>query len=321
VRLKIPWRKPKGIEAEPPTLVSAVAAEEHDQRGQDSARGAEILETSNVETVELGPLAKLPPFRPVVISLVRLFDRHDVKIEEVAALVQSDPSMASELLGVANSPLFGLQQLVLSPLHAIALLGVDLTKSLAATLALRSLMQGAPRTPVVRRFWVHSIATATIARHFANSLGIEPELCHVAALMHDLGRSGLLAAHPERYVRLALAAHENTEEILAAEQSEFGMTHCHAGTLLAKAWSLPEPFGVVAGHHHETSSDLPVVALVQLCCRLADDFMYQAIHRTDIQKPEETIAQYAPEPLRELFTSQLEAVSAAIDTAIQTLDF
>ena len=60
-----------------------------------------------METVELGPLAKLPPFAPVVISLLRLFDRDDVNIESVASLVESDPAIASELLGVANSPLFG----------------------------------------------------------------------------------------------------------------------------------------------------------------------------------------------------------------------
>jgi HD-like signal output (HDOD) protein len=297
-----------------------MAAEAEEEPGQDSARGAEILQSS-VETEELGPLAKLPPFRPVVISLVRLFDRADVKIEEVAALVESDPSMASEFLAVVNSPLFGFRQDVLSPLHAITLLGADRTQSLAATLALRSLAQGGPRTPVVRRFWIHSIATATIARHFAKSFGAEPGLSHVSALMHDLGRNGLLAAYPEQYARLALSAHGNTQEILAAEQSQFGMTHCQAGKLLAKAWLLPEPLQAVAWHHHETSSDRPIVVLVQLCCRLADDFNYQSIHRGDLQKPEETIAEYAPERLRGNLTGQLEAVNTAVVDEIKNLDF
>jgi HD-like signal output (HDOD) protein len=150
---------------------------------------------------------------------------------------------------------------------------------------------------------------------------VEPELSHVAALMHDLGRSGLLAAHPEEYSRLALAAYENTKEILAFEQAEFGMTHCHAGMLLANAWSLPGPLREAAGHHHEASSESPLVSLVQLCCCLADDFMYRAIHRNDIQKPEETIVQHVPERLRGYVISQLEAVNAAVVTAIKNLDF
>ena len=99
------------------------------------------------------------------------------------------------------------------------------------------------------------------------------------------------------------------------------LTHCHAGALLAKAWSLPVAFQEVTGHHHGTRSDDPLVALVQLCCRLADDYMYQAIHRHDIQKPEATIEQAAPQPLRARLVGDLEAASAAIDTAIQALDF
>lgn len=322
MRLKLPWQRDKGVsKPEPKPLATLLAGIPDDPQEEDTSRGTLILESTHVETVELGDLAKLPPFRPVAITLVRLFDREDVKIEEIATLVQSDPSMASELLAVVNSPLFALQRQVTSPLHAISLLGVERTKSLAATLAMRSLMQGAPRTPVVRRFWVHSIATATIARHFAGVYRAEPELSHVAALMHDLGRTGLLAAYPEEYTRLALAAHENAEEILAAEEAAFGMDHCHAGALLAKAWNLPRSLLEVAAHHHGLHSGKPGTALVQLACRLADDFMYQSIHRRDVQKPEETIRQVAPHGLRATLLKELESVSAAIDSAIKGLDF
>jgi putative nucleotidyltransferase with HDIG domain len=321
MRLKMPWPRLRNPKAEPANLTTVIAGNDQALSQDETLRGEEILQHSNVESAELGELAKLPPFRPVVISLLRLFDRNDVGVDAISTLVQSDPSMASEMLGVVNSPLFGVQQTISSPAHAVTLLGVDRTKSLVATLAMRSLMQGAPRMPVVRRFWMHSIATATLARQLAPVFRLPPELSHVAALMHDLGRSGLLAAHQEAYARLALAAHENCAEILAEEQTSFGMTHCHAGAMLAKAWNLPEPFGEVAAHHHDGGSAQPVVTLVQLCCRLADDFMYQSIHRSDIRKPEETIAEFAPEGLQSRLIEELEEVAEAIDTAINALDF
>ena len=321
--LKLPWKWGKSsAPIETFRDLSAVTPPPAEvERGEEAVLGTEILQSSQVETVELGEMAKLPPFPPVAIRLLRLFDRHDVRIDEVSTMVEADPSMASEMLAVVNSPLFGAQQAVVRTAHAIALLGVDRTKSLAATLAMRSLMQGAPRTPVVRRFWVHSIATATIARHFAPAFQIEPEISYVAGLMHDLGRSGLLAAYHERYSRLACAAHDSTAQILDEEQAEFGMTHCHAGALLAKAWSLPAPFREAAGHHHDTGSGEPAVALVQLSCRLADDFMYQSIHRGDIKKPEDTIAELVPENTCGRLNEELAAVSAAIDNAIDSLDF
>jgi HD-like signal output (HDOD) protein len=322
MRMKLPWAwepklKPGAITA----LSIGGAAAEADPREQESQRGAEILERSKVETEELGDLAKLPPFRPVVIRLVRLFDRDDVKTEAIANLVEADSSMASELLAVVNSPLFAFQKDVVSPRHAITLLGVERTKSLAATLAMRSLMQGGPRTPVVRRFWVHSIATATIAKHLGAMFKVGPELSYLAALMHDLGRSGLLAAHPEPYAHLVLASYESTGEVLEAEKTAFGMTHCQAGALLAKAWNLPEPFREVTGHHHDATSDDPLVALVQLCCCLADDFMFQSVGRRDLQKPEDTVNLCAPGAMRAKLIEKLPAVNAAVVTAIQTLDF
>jgi putative nucleotidyltransferase with HDIG domain len=321
--LKLLWWRNESVATPSPSRDFSVVVEvrSEERRVEETGRGEKILQDNNVETAELGDLAKLPPFRPIAISLLRLFDRDDVKIDEVSAMVETDPTMASEILAIVNSPLFGVQQTVSQPSHAITLLGVNRTKSLAATLAMRSLMQGAPRTPVVRRFWVHTLATATIARHFAQAFGLEPEISYVAALMHDLGRSGLLAAYQDSYMRLACAAHENTAEILAQEKVDLGMDHCHAGILLAKAWNLPTPFQNVAEHHHDATSNNPLVRLVRLCCRLADDLGYMAIHRSNIRKPEETIAQCAPEHLCSRLRDELQAVSAAVDAEIKALDF
>jgi HD-like signal output (HDOD) protein len=177
---------------------------------------------------------------------------------------------------------------------------------------------------VVRRFWVHSIATATLARRFAPAFGVESELAYVASLTHDLGRSALLAAHGDRYSRLACSAHESTEAILSSEQGEFGMTHCRAGQLLSRAWRLPEPFQSVMAHHHKGykgHAEQAAIGLVQLSCRLADDLMYQAIHRSDIRKPEATIEQFAPRHFQDSQPVKFENLSAEIDEAIQELDF
>jgi HD superfamily phosphodiesterase len=53
-------------------------------------------------------------------------------------------------------------------------------------------------------------SVAAIAQEFAAAFGVPNDLAHIAAILHDLGRMGLLAAHPTEYTQLALAAH-NTE--------------------------------------------------------------------------------------------------------------
>jgi HD-like signal output (HDOD) protein len=274
-----------------------------------------------VETEELGPLAKLPPFAPVVISLLRMFDRDDVKIDSVATLVESDPAIASELLGVANSPWFGFRGGIASPAHAIALLGIERTKSLVTALAMRSMMQGAPRTPVVRRFWTHCIATAAVAQEFAAAFVVPSALAHVAAITHDLGRLGLLAAHPAEYARLALGAFDSEADIRAAEQAQFGMDHCHAGSLLARAWGLPLALCQVAEHHHDTSANRDLLSLVHLSCRLADDLMFQAIRHEGPRDPVVTIYECAPGTARGGLADKVEAAKLSALKMIETLDF
>jgi HD-like signal output (HDOD) protein len=43
-------------------------------------------------------LAQLPPFNPVVISLLRLFDRDDAELSEISRLISSDAALSAELL-------------------------------------------------------------------------------------------------------------------------------------------------------------------------------------------------------------------------------
>ena len=318
--MKLPWQKgARRRESLAKAVVAMTAGDGPDRRAEELARGIAMLD--EVEASELGELAKLPPFRPVIVSLMRLFDREDVSNEEIARLVESDTSLTAELLAVVNSPLFPTRTPVTSPIQAVSLLGHQTTRSLVSALGMRSIVQGGPRTPVVRRFWSHTVAAATIGQDFARFFRIDPHLVYIGAILHDLGRLGLLAAHREEYTTLALSSHESTDAILAAEQAGFGMTHCRAGALLAGAWSLPDPARQIAEQHHQAGSDHNVVALVQLCCRLADDMQFQAIHRRDIQKPEETILALAPAHLQEPLISRLEDVNTAILHGIETLDF
>jgi putative nucleotidyltransferase with HDIG domain len=320
--VKLPWQKDPANRRSLAKAAKLMTAENGpDSRAQDLARGSAILEKHRVETPELGDLVKLPPFRPVITTLMQLLDRENVSNADIARLVESDTTLTAELLAVVNSPLFVVPAPVTDPAQAVNILGLDTTRSVVATLAMRCIMQGAPRTPVVRRFWVHSLASATIAQHFAPLLRVGAHEVYVGALLHDLGRLGLLAAHPEEYTALALGSYESTAEILSAEQARFGMTHCRAGALLAGAWSLSDSVGRVVEQHHEDGSADNIVAVVQLCCRLADDLEFPAILRRDIQKPEETVAAYAPEPVREVLAGRIKDVSAAILGVIERLDF
>jgi putative nucleotidyltransferase with HDIG domain len=303
-------------------LATAVAAlADAPSPGAEVAHGKKILREAHSKAVGLGDLAKLPPFQPVILKLLRLFDQEDVPTTEIARLIESDPTLSSELLVVVNSPLYALRSAVTSPAQAVSLLGYQATKSLVAALGMRFMMRSAPKTAVVRRVWVHSVAAATISQHFAWLFCVDPALAHVAGLLHDVGRLGLLAASPEEYGAFALSAQDSTAGILAAEERQFGMTHCQAGALLAKAWGLPETFCQAAGLHHEAVAQDDCLGLVHLGCQLANSFQFQAILQGDVLKAEETIAVSAPMRLRGQLLTGVKAASDAVLAALESLDF
>jgi HD-like signal output (HDOD) protein len=177
----------------------------------------------------------------VVIGLLRMLDREDAAIGDIARLVASDAALVGELLALVNSPLFGVRGTVANAAHGVSLLGIERTRSLVATLSMRALMVGAPRTPVVRRFWTHSTACAVIAREFAPCFGMQKDQAHIAAMMHDLGRMGLLAGHTEEYTVLALSAWETVDEILRPERSSRRPGDCRRSSSGSPPTIMPSP--------------------------------------------------------------------------------
>ncbi|PWT97237.1 MAG: hypothetical protein C5B51_31705 [Terriglobia bacterium] len=287
----------------------------------DPKVAAELLEKGQVETPELGRLAKLAPFGPVAIRLLRLFDRQDLEIRDVVSMVASEAAVTSELLALVNSPLFGVQGTITEIRRAVAFLGIDRTRALAVTLAMRSLLEGAPKTPILRRIWKHSVGAAVIAELLAPAFGISNDVANTAGILHDLGRIGLLTAYPEPYAALAVHTHESDEAILAAERKEFGMDHCQAGQFLSEAWRFPRVLQEVAARHLESPSGLDVLSLVQTSCRLASGLGLSAVVHEEQEGVPETIENHVPPAIRMRVAEMMRASDRQIFDRIESLDF
>jgi HD-like signal output (HDOD) protein len=157
-----------------------------------STIGSRILEAPALVVKPIAPvyraLTNLPPFRPVVVNLMQTFDRDDAGPAEISRLIEADPSLTSEVLACANSALFGVSASVTNLTQAIMLLGLDRVRALSTVIALRTMMEGAPKAPPLRRCWKHSIACALIARDLAPAYHVPSEQAYTAGILHDVGR-------------------------------------------------------------------------------------------------------------------------------------
>ncbi|MGP8246041.1 MAG: HDOD domain-containing protein [Bryobacteraceae bacterium] len=293
---------------------------------QPTAAAAPILDQDEnaatpVEGPNLGKLARLCPFSPVAISLLRLFDREDVELQEIVRLVASDATLATETLAYVNSPLFAVRESITDLQHAIVVLGANNVKSLSTTLAMRAMLKSAPKPAVVRRLWRHSIATAMIATELAPVYEVAPNLASTAGVLHDVGRIGLLAQYGEEYTRLVLSLYDDVDSILQAERATCALDHCDVGMYLGMAWKLPAVFQEVASKHHQAKGQTGVLGVIHVACAMADDMGFSAVPHRQVLTLEERVVECVPEGLRAQVKATRTGSERRIIEKIEQLDF
>ncbi len=230
-------------------------------------------QTAPETSAKLPPgLARVPAFPPVAARLLGLLSRESISLEEVADLIATDPLFSSRMLQSANSIEFGCSQRVTNIKRALLLLGIDRTRNLAVSLATAAYMRNALRAENLRRCWRHTVACAMISESIARAIGQYQDQAYTAGILHDIGRLGLVVAYPNEYENAIRNAAHRSIDMLDYEREIFGIDHAEAGRLLVTKWNLPDPFPLIAGRHHDRtgSSELDLLAVVSLACRMAD---------------------------------------------------
>jgi len=216
---------------------------------------------------------RIPPFPRIALEVLQLISGQSASMREISDLISSDPAFSSELIIIANCPLYARRVPVTNVLQAIALLGTQNLKGLCLTVGVRAYMGDALNNTSLRAIWRHSLACALLAEELATAGAIDKDSAYTAGLMHDVGRLALAVFRPRVYAAL-LERHTGSPcSILEAERELFGFDHCEAGRRLVADWKLPPSFTVIVSEHHPQESHQPVwemPALINLSCRIAD---------------------------------------------------
>jgi putative nucleotidyltransferase with HDIG domain len=200
--------------------------------------------------------------------------------------------------------------------QAVVSLGVDRTREISLAIATSVYAGSAIKTEIFRPWWHHTLACALAASEIARQWGLSPVEPYTAALLHDIGRLGLLAAYPAEYEKIIADANEQTDDLITTERTHFGVDHVEAGFWLARQWALPESIVEVIARHHETPrGTLDQVTAVQVACRLADLLGFGVNQTTEPPELEEICATL-PEWTRIRLGAQLGKIRDAITREI-----
>ena len=216
---------------------------------------------------------RLPTFPKVAIRLLQLTNDENVQLHQLSELISSDAALASEVLTIANSPLYAPRFPACTILQAIAVLGANHLQGMCLTVAARAYMGNVLNNSAIRKAWRHNLACAIIAEQLAGAGFMDKDTAYTAGLMHDIGRLALAVIRPSEYATLLMRHSGNAASILAMEIDIFGCDHCEAGKHIVSNWELPSDFAAIVSEHHgprRSDGAWCMEELIKVSCKMAD---------------------------------------------------
>lgn len=207
---------------------------------------------NNSELVDA--LRNLPMRAGIAAQILVALEDPDVTPNEVAQIIQTDPSLAARVLRLANSPYFGLNGSVASCTQAIVVLGFSVIRSLSVSSAAGLFGESGRGMPA--GFWEHAARVAAGASLVARHRGLPPGDAFSAGLLHDLGRALLFRHDPVRYQKLEAEYGRDTLLSVQAEREEYGIDHAEAAAMVLEQWRLPHALVDAVRMHHQPIDDV-----------------------------------------------------------------
>jgi putative nucleotidyltransferase with HDIG domain len=250
---------------------------------------------------------RMPAFPRSVQKVLELTRNINCLPKELVGVLEKDPVMTMKILKVINSAYYSMPNKITSVNQSVVYLGINTVKNLALSFAAVGILPKVNTAGFdIQRYLVHSLATATVARHLCTKSGsdeIDAGDCYVAGLLHDFGKV-VFAQFMAPEFREALELRDKMP-LHEAERQIIGVDHGVAGAMLAKRWQFPETLVQCIRDHHRSDVES---TLMMDCVRLAD----QICRKVYLSSEERQRDWKAQKPIVARFGDNLEAIVASL---------
>jgi predicted Zn finger-like uncharacterized protein len=227
-----------------------------DQQALARSMAARTLKGDALTAAILEELEELPPMPQAVLEARQVAADPEKGLDELARVIETDQSLVSKILKIANSAYYGMSGKVSSIQRAVVMLGQEQLVQ-AVTLAGTQGLMGR-KLPGYGldsgNLWMHVMAVAFGARRVARQcLPDLREDATIAGLLHDAGKIILDPhVHDRREMFFKWMAVTNGT-MLQAEKAMFGFNHADIAAVVCQAWKIPEPISLGIRYHHAPS--------------------------------------------------------------------
>ncbi|HEX8961543.1 MAG TPA: diguanylate cyclase [Rhodocyclaceae bacterium] len=211
-----------------------------------------------METIDLAQFDQLkatgdlPSPKGAALAIIRLTQRDDTPLADLAHAVKSDPAFVGRLIKAANSVRASGGRPIASIQDALMVLGIPAVRSMALGFSLLSnFSSGSCRNFDYGRFWSRSLALAVAIQALVpHTHAAPPEEAFSVGLLAHIGELALATIFPDDYSRV-LAQHRDSPDkpLLDLEQAAFVMSHDALSAAMLLDWGLPKVFVEPVFHH------------------------------------------------------------------------
>lgn len=218
----------------------------------------------------------LPAVPAVAATITSLVEQPDTSADDLRRVIEKDPALASRILKIANSSLYGFSRQIETLQHAIAVIGFRAVRNVVLAASIKGVFKRFGLTQ--RILWEHSTVASGLAASLSTygDVGVDREEAFTAGLLHDLGKIALDNVEPDAYQRVMERVYNQGRSFVDVEREVFGFDHAELGALVAAKWKLSTRLQAAILHHHspEQIATLPdderrltaLVAVTTACC-------------------------------------------------------
>ncbi len=223
----------------------------------------------------------LPSMSGHLFEISKLLDDPTTNTNSLGKMIGRDQGIATKILSIANSPLYGLRRKVTTIDFAILVIGfTEMKKIVLALSMMESFKNKTDKYLNQKEFWLHSTLTGSASKRIADDLDLTcGGEAFVAGLLHDLGISVIHKYFHSDFIEIYKKVTEEGKSFEEAEVEQLGYTHADIGYFLCDKWNLPEELCDSLRYHHnpqKSEKAKVVTSIVHLV-----DYMTQHMKKGD----------------------------------------
>lgn len=211
---------------------------------------AGIEGVASIDAVLASALLPSPP--KVAMRLLALCADPTVGVGEITAVIETDPSMATRMIRLANTVQFGAGISVTNIQAAAVRLGTDKIKSVALAFEIADVAsRNGSDTFDFETYWQGCVMRGCIARAMAMNFHsrIAGE-AFLVGLLQDIGMPVLAKYGGPAYAALIEQAGGCQLRLATLESQAFGFNHIHVVARMFQRWNMPAILAGAIGRHH-----------------------------------------------------------------------